>query len=330
MDIRAYLLDQKLQTETPYEQENLHPKERFWCKEPVEFENFYRVKSEKIFCHICGAHRHNNGITGILESGTRILFGSKCATEFFGPEVMKRCAGDLRRKTKNALNRFTILKISHSMDNVEAWLRSYQHLVRHIDIAWHDIEIRYPKPYSEIMGHLQKNQGRILRVTTQTTEGKALKAYTQENTQILTAVRFPEAIKFLKQGQQQISLVRVFAEAVKSIRTEPSEQMFNNLAKKYRDALQAAKTADAIIVFTASFFSPDKLSTISQWYEERRESRLADKNQITKQDIGERFSKIMGTGVEIPRSSLALAMVSTKIESQLYERQKLKRSNANL
>lgn len=130
MDFRSFLHSEQLFTENPYEQERIVAKEKIVQRpDSVVFDNFYRSKNQKIYCHICGGHRHRNGITGLLDDGSRILFGSSCAKDFFGPEVEKLCAGNLRHRTKRAYDRFLIASISNSIEPVENWMLSYRGLI---------------------------------------------------------------------------------------------------------------------------------------------------------------------------------------------------------
>ncbi|HLP69675.1 MAG TPA: hypothetical protein VK181_19350 [Rhizobium sp.] len=321
MDFRAYLRDQRLFTDEPYEQECIREKERI--TEPPEgviFDNFYRSPKEKIYCHICGSHRHLNGITGLLRDGSRILFGSTCAKDFFGSEVMQLCAGDLKRKTKKAFDKFLILEIANSVEPVESWLHSYRQTIHHIERSWTDIHLRYERSITNLLDHLRRNNGRLLDKAVITFGGMAHKQEQFEHHKIITHISAPEAIPYLKQVSQRLALVDAFIHAVRTVRTAPNEQLFSNLAALYQKTLDAATDVDACFTFTSDFFSPEKLTLLSNWISDQRRARLGNPRDLTKQDLRERFIRIMGIGVEKPRLSLADAIRSTDMAERLQQR----------
>ena len=321
MDLRAYLRQQRLFTDDPYNQECLREKEKIINKPAsVTFDNFYRSPKEKIFCHICGSHRHFNGITGLLGDRTRILFGSSCAKEFFGQEVMRLCAGDLKARTKKASDRYLIMEVISSIEPVEQWLSSYRSILSHIERAWVEIHIKYEQPVVNLLTHLKRYNGRLLDTTVISFGGVAGKQQDFEYHNMLAHVSATEAIPYLKQVSQRADLIDAFIHAVKTVRSEPNEQMFSNLAALYQKTMDAAKDVDACLAFTSDFFREEKLALISNWIEKQRRLRLPDTREVTQQNLGHKFRKIMGSGVEKPSTSLSDAIRSTNITEKLKQR----------
>jgi hypothetical protein len=320
MHFRDYLRRERLFTDEPYKQDQLRPKEKLRERpQSVIFDNVYRSAKQKIFCHVCGSHRHRNGITGLLVGGDRILFGSTCAKEFFGADVMLRCAGELRSKTKKAHDRFLILDVANSIEPVETWISSYKSTVFHVERAWTDIYLRYEAPVSELMNHLQRNRGRLLRSEIKSVGGNAMKQHDFEHKTIITHISEPEAISNLRKISQRVTLVEQFIYAVKSVKCEPSDQLFTNLSSMYFKTMNAATEIDACLLFTKDFFQKAKLTMVGAWLEERRKTRLSDLTAVTRQDLSYKFVKIMGSGVEAP-PSLAASLSSTDIPGKLSSR----------
>lgn len=317
MHFRDYLRHERLFTDDPYQQEQLRPKIRLSERpQAVMFDNVYRSAKHKIFCHICGSHRHKNGITGLLGSGDRILFGSTCAKEFFGNDVMSRCAGELRAKTKRALDRFLILEVANSIEPVEAWINSYKPIVFHVERAWADIHLRYEAPVTELMNHLQRNKGRLLQSEIKSVGGSATRQRDFEHHTIITTIAEPESIRNLRQLSQRLTLIEQFIYAVKTVRTQPSDQIFSNLSGMYLKTMNAAIEIDACLSFTRDFFQQPRITIIGAWLEEKRRSRLVDVKVMTRQDLSYKFVKIMGSGVEAP-PSLVASLNSTEIPEKL-------------
>lgn len=321
MDIRAFLHSERLFTENPYDQECLLPKDKISAvSQSIVFDNFYRSKIGKIYCHICGGHRHINGITGVLSGGERILFGSSCAKDFFGPEIAKLCAGELRHRTQKAVDRFLILDISNAVEPVELWMASYRKLLGHIDIAWADIHLKYPKEILSVLSNLQKNNGRLVEAGVLSVGGKAQKVQRFEQHTILMSITCPQAIPYLKQTGQRASLVDIFTNAVRSMKSEPNSQVFSNLANMYKKTMDAAQIVDDCLAFTTDFFHPEKMSIISEWLEQRRLVRIGDVSEIKKRNLGNKFINIMGAGVEKPPMSLSQSLTSTSILNKIDQR----------
>jgi hypothetical protein len=323
VDLRTFLHSERLFLDEPYAQGGILPKQRIEvARADIVFDNAYRTKKEKIYCHVCGGHRHNNGITGLFPDGSRILFGSACAKDFFGAEVYRLCTGDLRRRTKKASDRFLIMDVVNSVEDVEAWLRHYKPLLSHMDIAWTDIYIKYETAINGLIDNIQKNSGRLVEVSENKIGGKATKSVFVQDYKIITSISNPAAIPFLKISSQRAALVDAFIAAVKSVKQEPSEQLFTNLASMYNKTLIAAEQVDQCIAFTADFFTPSKLSSIGDWIERRRQDRLRGKGEVTPQNLKYKFEKIMGHGVEVPATSLTAALQSTGILLKLDQRKR--------
>jgi hypothetical protein len=305
MDIAAYLLNQRIVVDDPYNQENLREKKKIALGEnAVVFDNYYRARGERIFCHVCGGHRHYKGITGVLEDGSRILFGRKCATDYFGPEVVKLHAAELRRRTSDAHARFKILSIKASLAQISEWLNSYRALVQHCSQSWIEIRAKYPEAYNEIIDHLNKNGGRFVQrehVEIKSAE-QGIKRIFQDT--ILGSIRSPNSIPYLTQMSQQLSLVDAFVGTIDGLHFEPSSQSINNLNRMFVRMVAAAALVDACLAFTHDFFSPQKLAIMSGWTEKRRREKLAGVEETSARNLGKLFTKIMGSAFPLPPRAL--------------------------
>lgn len=305
MDFNAYLRDQNVVVDDPYEQENLRPRIKIEIgHRPAVFDNYYRVKVEKIFCHVCGGHRHNLGITGILSDGTRILFGRKCATDYFGPEVTRLHASELRRRTNDAYARYKILSIKSEIQKISEWLDSYRPVVSHCAQSWIDIKARYPKPFDEITDHLKKNNGRfVLRehIEIKSSEGAPQRMFQDR---ILTSIKSSDAIPNLTQLSQQLSLVDTFVYAIQGLKHQPNQQSISNLNRMFIRMMRAAEIVDLSLIFTHDFFSPQKMKAMNAWSYARRQERLSGPTDATERNLGKLFTKIMGSAFPLPHKPL--------------------------
>lgn len=199
-------------------------------------------------------------------------------------------------------------------------MASYRQLISHIDLAWANIHLKHEHAIAGLLSHLRRNNGRLLETTVTSIGGDILKAQKFEQHSILTSISHPEAIPLLKQTAQRATLVEAFIYAVRSVKTEPNEQLFSNLGDMYKKTLDAAQSVDACLAFTVDFFHPIKLEILSDWLEKQRRIRLADKPDISKLNLGPKLRKIMGTGVEFPTVSLCDSLRMTGIPAKLAQR----------
>lgn len=190
-----------------------------------------------------------------------------------------------------------------------------------IDIGWTDILVKYEKPVAEALKNITRGNGRLLEARVVSVGGDAGKIHKYEQHEILAFISGAEAITYLKRAAQRATLVDAFVAAIRSMKTQPSDQIFANLAGMYRKTLDAAEDVDRCIGFTVDFFQPDKLEIISAWMERRRLTRLGDIPEVTKQNLGPKLRKIMGFGIENPQTSLSEALKSTNILTKISKRQ---------
>lgn len=263
---------------------------------------------------------HLNGITGLLDNEERILFGSTCARMYFGEEVTRLRGAELRRKTKIAYDKYIILDLSSAVEPVEKWVNSYRNLVRSVELGWADIFRNHKEAVSPLMDHLRRNKGTLLQTSVVSVGGDARKKIDFEQHKIITHIAGPGAIRHLTQISQRLALVDVFISSVKSVRAEPSDQLFSNLSSMFRRTLDAATDVDASIRFTSDFFRPEKLQLISDWIESRQAIRLIDNPSVYRRDIGAKLQSIMGFGLSSPSISLAETLHSTQIPEKLEQR----------
>ncbi len=138
--------------------------------------------------------------------------------------------GRLKEKSKKAFDRYLILELANSIEPVEHWLKSYRQSILHIERAWIDIHLKHEAAITSLLDHLNKNNGRLIEKIVTSVGGTARKQEHFEQHKIITYVSSPEAIPLLKQVSQRVNLVEAFVHAVKTVRTEPNDQMFSNLA----------------------------------------------------------------------------------------------------
>lgn len=313
MDFESYLHSENLQVSDPYDQENLRPREKITAAaNSVVFDNFYRQQKEKVFCHIGGGYRHNNGITGILESGERILFGSKCSQDFFGPEITKLCAADLRRRTKSAKNRYTLTVFKNSASKIENWLSSYGILVKNCQEIWIEIRRKHPEPFRNIMEHIARNNGRLIRFHISEVGGNALRKDAIQTQEIITAIASHHAIPQLTQLRQRLEYIEFFCNSVETFNVSDDPQLLNNSVKMLKRAEVEADLIDASLTFSHDFLSDTKLKIISDWLEEKRVEKLVDVNQIKKRDFVAMVRRISGHAFPLPGSRLGDCIRSCK------------------
>lgn len=321
MNFLDFLGHEKLYVSEPYRQEHLLPKQKVPRKDlKVVFENFYRSPKEKIYCHICGGHRHNNGITGEFENGERILFGSKCAKDYFGPEVARNCAYELKKRTKDAQARFGILDFRNSIEDVEKWIRSYKPLVLRCEQIWVDISNLHPEPFEELMTHLSRNDGRIVETQIEEIGGSVNRAQRFENKIILGHIRRPDGIPNLTKVSQSLSLVETFMTSVRELTPSANRQLISNIYDFYRKMTGAAETVDAVIEFSADFFSPTKLALAGEWLDRQRARRLSGAELVSRRDMVGKFTKIVGSAFPLPSITLEESLKRFKVESVVSDR----------
>jgi hypothetical protein len=311
MDFSAYLRDQNIVVEDPYDQEGLRLRTKIAVGEtPTVFDNFYNVRGERIFCHVCGGHRHYKGITGLLDDGSRILFGMKCATDYFGKEVAKLHGEGLRRRTSDAQARYKILTIKNELESILGWLHSFRPLILSVTRGWIDIKNRHPQIFDEVVSELRRNGGRLVyrrSIEIKSADQKSVRMFEDE---ILTYVRSSDFSPYLTQIEQQLTLVDAFAESIRGLKHTPDRNSIANLNRMFSRMIRAADVIDGCLAFTADFFVPEKLARIDSWFERRRRDQLGNTGEITNRNVARLLTKIMGSGVPLPPKSLVDTIMS--------------------
>jgi hypothetical protein len=309
MTIPQYLRDEGLVIDEPYQQANLRELKRLLEKpSSVLLSNKYVVREENIFCHICGGRRHHKGITGLLPDGSRLLFGSHCAKEFFGPQIWNQSVSEYRQRQEAAFKRYKLKRIRQSLNGVRGWISRYEHGLKEAEQAWRHISIAHSEAVSEIVAHIYRNNGRIIEEVEETVSHETRSSGHNQRyftTKIITAVRSPEAVLWIMNLSQNIIIVKHFASAVSgeseyefSAATEQAVDMFNS------KVLPAAKEIDAAAEFLTDFFSDAKLKVICEWSDRQRIRRLSDRPAITPRDLYASVRRKCGFGFERPHTSL--------------------------
>lgn len=316
MDFVNYLKQEGLFIDEPYKQGNLRHKERLNPGiNSVILANSYYVKSEKVYCHICGGHRHNKGVTGILQDETKILFGSKCAKDYFGIEVAKYEIADLKRRTKDASSRYKMHCVKSSIDEIEAWLNSYRNLVVNCHNTWVTIENKYTDPFNEVMQHLQKNNGTYVRKRISKSVTPNGKVEYFEIPEFLSKLTYAvEAIPNLTKISQNLSFVDTFISALERTELSSNPSVIRNLYRLYNNMEKAAETIDRCLEFTSQFFSENNLRIMTDLFEELRVEKLHDQKAASKRDLGKLFTRIAGSAFPKPDRSLVWAIKQVNLQ----------------
>jgi hypothetical protein len=326
MTLREFLLSHSLLVEDPYRQAQLRPLEKMKAVDGrLILENGYRVKNEKIFCHICGKKLHFHGITAQLEDGTRILFGRKCAKDYFKTDIWERCWTEYKRKQEIAFAKYRLLKVRISMERTEEWIRRNSELVRAVANSMRQLSTRHPDFYREIEEQVTRNNGRILEISDEGISDVAAAAGLKERfgiTEIITSLRSPNGVKTARYIDQHLLVVESFIQMVRDAEQIDSDLLVENMITRFRNnVLPAAEKIDEGLSFAIDLFSEQKLQLVGGWSDRMRIRRLRNKPSVSSRNIAHSVRGIVGSGYELPSFSLVSTLPA--ITSMSAERQKI-------
>jgi hypothetical protein len=219
--------------------------------------NGYSVKDEKIFCHICGGHRHNRGVTAQLSDGSLMLFGRNCAEKFFGPKVWERCWGEFKRKQEVAFARYRILNLRKLCLPMKSWLSKHRHQVMRVKDVWDQISAAHPKFVEELETSLKRNNGRIVETEDVVTSSAASAVGLTQSyvkTTIVAALRGGDFVPHISDVDKDIIVVESFLAAVENMPESATDQAktLGSMPEWYGRAVRWRKcaTACAALSFT--------------------------------------------------------------------------------
>lgn len=162
MDRRSFRIERGVECADPYQQTNLLPLERTLPdKNCIAIENAYCVEGVKVFCHICGSCRHNNGYTGAIDGGRRILFGSTCARSYFSPEVLAAAKRNHEIRFAKANAQFNVEAIKGVAFDIQNWIKSNEKMILQVARAWSTMTDDHNDFIQEVFDHLDKNNSRL-------------------------------------------------------------------------------------------------------------------------------------------------------------------------
>lgn len=326
MTLREFLLSHSLLVEDPYRQATLRPLEKMLAIDgSLILENGYRVKNERIFCHICGKRLHYHGITARLEDGSRILFGRKCAKDYFKTDIWERCWGEYKRKQEVAFAKYRLLKVRISMKRTEEWIGRNSQLVHAVANSMRQLSVRYPDFFREIEEQVTRNNGRILEVSDEGISEVAAAAGLRERfsvTAIITSLHSPNGVKTARFLDQHLLVVESFIQMVRDAEQIDSDLLVENMITRFRNnVLPAAEKVDEGLSFAIDLFSVQKLQLIGNWSDRMRIRRLRNKSSVSPRDIANSVRGIVGSGYELPAFSLVSTLPA--ITSMSAERQQV-------
>lgn len=309
MTLREYLLSTALLVESPYLQPGLRPLEKIVRPDTSpKLVNGYSINGDRIFCHICGGHRHQRGITAQLSDGSLILFGRHCAEKFFGPKIWERCWGEFKRKQEVAFARYRILNLRKLCQPMKNWFNSYRKQVLNVKEVWDQISVAHPNFVSELEKSLKRNNNRIVEsddVTVSSDTAEAGHRQSYFTTTIVATVRGGEFLPHVANIDKDLVVVESFLTAIENMPEDVSDQVILEYSKRLEQNVRmSARRIDGTLDLTADLFSEAKLVTIGAWSDRRRIRELRHLPRVTPRDIAASIRKICGHGYEVPHSRL--------------------------
>lgn len=280
--------------------------------EQVEFDAYYKVEGEKIFCHICGAHRHNLGIIGRTSTETKILFGSQCAKDYFGADVWKKIEKDQERKITSKNEEYRGIWIANNIALTTLWLDSNVHLVTSLRNAWANLLGNHPSAIQELLEELEGGRGRLTEVQAEAASSNAREAGLSGRhfavTEIVVSIPAWEGIRSMGQIDRDLAAIRLLCRSVEELES-PSVEDFARWDKYLNSNVRyGASNIDNFIRFSVALFAEGTLERCAGWLDRRRIERLADKDKIAPRDLAPLFRKQVGFGYQLPSTQLASAL----------------------
>lgn len=309
MDRKQYLIEQGLSTAEPYKQERLSALEQQYPdKKELNIINSYRVKKEKIFCHICGGKHHNNGFTGETNGKKLLLFGSTCATKYFDSEILKATQKNYQLRLDAANAKYNVELIKGTAKAINQWVSSNENIILSHANAWTKLFDENNEFIHEVFEHLDKNGNRLTREYIEQASGKS--AITGKNESIVTreiihAMREETGRRRLRDINDNYRLIRQFIAAMNNFdentTTKEIQEFDNRLRSNFFDSVDNLYSA---IKFSVEFFNKGTLEKIADWSDGERKFRLRYQENYKPRNLKKSLRRKFGYGYQMPFGNL--------------------------
>lgn len=308
-----YLRQKGLLVDAPYEVPSLAPLQRLAAAPPSVFpQSYYRVAGEKVFCHLCGGHRHYLGMVGLCPDGSAILFGSACAKDYFGPDIWRKMEAMQDLAVERANEEFRGQWIKRDIVRAMAWLDTNLALLRGVISAWTELFYNHSDMTKELLDALGQNRGRLIETRYESASYAARQAGVSGRafsvSEIVVSLPAWEGIAAIGQVEAHIASIRYLCDSVASV-SEPTVEDFsrwdNYLSTKVR---AGAANVDHFLEFSVALFAHGVLEKCGEWLDRRRTERLSDQSSIIPRNAGDLLRRRVGYGFEMPPSLLAEAL----------------------
>lgn len=309
MDRSAYRRKKKVEVFDPYEQPNLYPMIR--CEpalDQLEIQNSYHVEGERVFCHICGGHRHQKGYTGMTGNREAILFGSSCAKNYFPENILKAAERSYKNKLAAVDAEYNVHVIKATSLEIDSWLKTNSNMVLKMDQTWKMLFDEHPEFIKEVFDHLDRNDNRLTQeYVTEASEISKEVGRNQRNStiKIVAAIGNENGRKQIKYLGDNLRLIKQFSHILAELPTDASSEMIINIDKKLRsNFFNAIEGLHQAMLFSVEFFSPKKLKIVGKWSDEERIIRLRDFPTVTPRNMAQILINKIEDGFQMPATSL--------------------------
>lgn len=314
MDRDVFFVEKGLRTFDPYSQSELLPLER---QEPdiqkLDILNRYSVKAEKIYCHICGGKRHNNGFTGVVSGDGLILFGSSCAKDYFCEEVLRLAGAAFAKREDIASAEFKIKKVKATAGEMRRWLHSNKGLIASVADSWDTVLSANASSFSEIISHLEKNNNRLTEEFVEEasdisrTVGRTQRVVTKR---IICVVRNFAPLRSIRDFRNHLRVISTLPEHLLELDDSATAEDLIELDKKLRtNFLSSLRQFEAVLRFSAEVFTEPTFGQICKWSDRQRILRL-QQTDISPRNLAVTLRKKIGDGYELPKLMLQQILAS--------------------
>jgi len=299
----------KVEVFDPYDQTDLHP--LIQCEpagNQLDIVNSYHVDGDRIFCHICGGHRHRKGYTGLTDNHTAFLFGSKCAKSYFPEEVLKAAERIFKNKLAAVDAEYNVQVIKSTAREMERWLKTNSNMIDRMDHSWCMLFDQNPDFIEEVFEHLDRHENRLTQeyVSEASDISKAVGRNERTTTvQIVAAIGNENGRKQVKYLKDNTRLITQFTHLLLNLQTNSSSEHIKLIDKKLRsNFFNAVDNLDLAMKFSVEFFSLRTLTTVGKWSDAERNIRLKNAEIITPRNMPKLLIDKIGSGYQMPSKSL--------------------------
>ncbi|MCF3638625.1 hypothetical protein LXM94_01400 [Rhizobium sp. TRM95111] len=308
MNYDAYLHAKGLKTFDPYGQNDLLPLERQSPDvDQLEILNRYVVSSEKVYCHICGSKRHNNGFTGFVAGGGAILFGSTCAKGYFCEETLRLAELAFDRREEAAFAEFNVKRLKGTASEMQRWLQRYDGQIKAISESWDILLNQHDSTFEELFHHLSKNNNRLTEEFVE--EASEISRAVGRNNKtvsrkVIFAIRNSISIKSIRDFRDHQRVVATLPLRLLEIDDAISRADLVELDQQLRsNFFRSLDEFEKVIRFSVEIFVEPAFSQICQWSDRQRIQKL-HKTEVSPRNLAKTLRKKIGDGYELPRPML--------------------------